>query len=126
MSSYINKYQQRRRNSALLLHWTPDTAFQKRKRQDGDEQDLRPSKRNQESLESDRSTELSSRESLNRKATGKMNITSSPLSSEISFVSIAADDTLQDLPELTHNDPKLPPEVDEWYSIDDMGPRDTF
>lgn len=41
----------------------------------------------------DRRTELSFRESLDRKAAGKMDTTSPHSSSEISFVGRAADDT---------------------------------
>ena len=55
-----------------------------------------------------------------------MDVTSPLLSPETSFVSTAADDILQDLPELTLSQPKSPPEVEKLYSIDDMNPSDTF
>lgn len=126
VSPYVKNCQRSKRNPAPLLHWIPETASQKRKRQDGDGEELRPSKQNQGSFKTNRSTELSQCQSLNRKATGKKDSTSPPSPPEISFLSTAANDTLQDLPELTDSEPNSSPEVEELYSIDHMNPRDTF
>lgn len=126
MSLYVKNCQRSKRNPAPFLHWIPETASQKRKRQDEDGEELRLSKRNQGSFKTNRSTKLSQCQSSNRKATGYMNSTSPPSSPEISFISTAANDTLQDLPELTHSEPKSSREVEELYLIDNMNPRDTF
>ncbi|KAL8818515.1 MAG: hypothetical protein Q9191_007925 [Dirinaria sp. TL-2023a] len=87
--------------------------FQKRKRQNGDIQKLRPPKRNQGSPGIDRRTELSPRESLDRKAVDKMDTTSSHPSSEIVFVSRAAEDTRQNLSKLTYDESNSSSEIDE-------------
>ncbi|KAL9045572.1 MAG: hypothetical protein Q9214_001403, partial [Letrouitia sp. 1 TL-2023] len=55
-----------------------------------------------------------------------MDTTSPHPSSEIAFVSRAVGDTLQDLPKLTYGEPNSPPEVDEWYLINNVNSRDTI
>lgn len=126
MGPYARNCQRPKRNPAPFLHWIPEIASQKRKRQDGDGEELRPSKRNQGSFKTNRSTEPSQCQPSDRKGVDIIDNTSLPSSPEISFINTAANDTLQDLPGLTHSEPKLPPEVEDLYSIDNMNPRDTF
>ncbi len=51
---------------------------------------------------------------------------SSYMSSESSFTDTAADDSPQDLPELTHSEPTSPPDADESYMTTDISPSENF
>ena len=68
ISLHIKKLQQKEHNSGLLINWTPNTTSQKRKKQAGDEQELRPSKLKKDTVQIDRGNEQSPRQSLNREA----------------------------------------------------------
>ena len=126
MNPQVNKYQQQECNSEPLINWTPDTASQKRKRQDGNEQKLQPRKRNKGALKTDCSNEQRPRQSLDRKTADGILTLSSHISSESSFTDTLADNSPQDLPGLTHSEPTSPPDADESYVMGDITPTQNF
>lgn len=126
MGPYVKNCQRPKRNPTPFLNWIPEIASQKRKRQDGDGEGLRPPKRNQDSFKTNRSTEPSQCQPSDRKGIDVMDNTILPSSPEISSIDIAANETLQNLSGSPHSEPKSPPKVEDLYSIDDMNPRDTF
>lgn len=121
MSQCRSKCQQQKRNSEPLIGWTPDTASQKRKRQDGDERKSRPSQRSKGPVGISQGNEPTPHQSLERQAPDGIHQTISPhMLSEVSFTDISADDTSQDLPELTHSESTSPPDADGFHSMDDI------
>lgn len=126
LSPRVKKYQQQERISEPLINWTPDTASQKRKRQDGSEQKLQSRKRNKGVLKTNYSNEQYPHQSLDPKAPDAILTASSRMSSEISFTDTAADDNPQDLLELTHSEPTSPPDADESYMTTDISPSENF
>ncbi|KAK3166745.1 hypothetical protein OEA41_009870 [Lepraria neglecta] len=120
MSPYMRKSWQSERHSEPLVHWIVDTTCQKRRREHGDEQDLGPSKRSNDPLRTNRSTELSSRQSLDRKSPNRIQATPSSGSSQASFTHVATDEDAQDLPDLTYSESMSPPDTDGLHSMDDL------
>lgn len=126
MSPHMNKCRQQGRNSEPFIDRTPDTASQKRKRLDSDEQELRPRKRNKSALRIDGSSEPSPRQSLDRKAPDGIQTVSPHMLSKVSLTDMPADENRQDLPELTHSGPTSPPDSDDLSLMDDCCPGETI
>ena len=120
MSPYMRKSWQSERYSEPLVHWIVDTTCQKRRREHGDEQDLGPLKRSNDPLQTNRSTELSSRQSLDLKTPNRIQATPLPGSSAASFTHVGTVEDAQDLPELTYSESMSPPDTDELHSMDDL------
>ena len=72
MSPWMRKSCQSERHSEPLVHWIVDTTCQKRRREHGNEQDLGPSKRSNGPLQTNRSTERASRQSLDAKSPNRI------------------------------------------------------
>lgn len=115
---------QKEHDSEPPINWTPDTASQKRKRQSGDEQEIRPSKQNKGPLEIDKGNGQSPHQSLIRKAPHRIQTVSPYTLSQISCTDMTGDGNPQDLPELTHSGATSPPDVDELCSLNNMIPSE--
>lgn len=120
MSAHMTKFRLPGRTLEPPIKWTTDITSQKRKRQDGDGQELRPSKRNNGRPKINWRNEQSPDQSLDRKTPDRTRSVSSPGSSKASFTSKVADLDPQDLPELTYSESMSPPNTEELHSIEDL------
>lgn len=99
MSRRIKECQQQRCKAEPFITWTPDPTSRKRKRQDSETQ------------KTDVSNEQCQRQPPDEEISNEMQTISPHMLSELSL----ADDTPQDLPELTYSEPTSPPNIDELY-----------
>ncbi|MCJ1280069.1 hypothetical protein MMC21_007894 [Puttea exsequens] len=120
MSPHMRKSRRSERHSEPHVKWMPETASHKRKRQDREEQNLRPLKRSKGPLQLHRRHEQSPDPSAVRKAFDRIPAILSPGSSETFFTHVSTDEDIQDLPELTHSESMSPLDTDELHSMDDL------
>ena len=120
----MTKLQQKEHDSGLLVNWTPNTTSQKRKKQAGDEEEIRPSKLKKDTVEIHIGNEQSPRQSLNQEALHDIQTIPLYLLSEASFTDVASDGNPQDLSELTHSGATSPPDVDGLCFRDNMSPSE--
>lgn len=119
-SLHMNKCQQKEHDSESFINWAPDTKSQKRKRQNKDEQETRPSKQNKGPLKIDWGNEQTRRQTLDGKPPHKIRTTSPYTSTEVSFSDMVGDGNPQDLPELTCSGATSPPDVNELSPMNNM------
>jgi len=120
MSAHMTKCRLPGRTLEPLIKWTTDITSQKRKRQDGDGQELRPSKRTTGPLKINWRNEQSPDQSLDQETPDRTRSASSPGSSKASFTGEVADVDPKDLPELTYSESMSPPNTEELHSIEDL------
>ena len=98
----------------------PPARSQKRKRQDGDEQELRRSNQSTRSVTTDGKHAWSPIHSLDPKDLGAFQTSFPPKPSEVSLLDTTFDDDV--LPELSLYHSTSSPDTDETYSLDGVGP----
>ena len=100
------------------LTWASGAMSQKgkRKKQDGDEQEVRLSDKRLKLIPLDEEDRKPPRQLLNPKATEAIQTSTSPEVSKVAFMDLTTDDDM--LPELIHEISSLSPESDEKHSLD--------
>ena len=106
------------RDPKPLIHWIPDIVSQKRKRQDGDGEELWHSKQRTRPVQIEQREGQSQSHLLGPKTPNANQTRVSPTPSEIPFNNSTISD--DPLPELTYSDSMSPPDIDEFRSIDDF------